>query len=247
MGISFDAPLALLLLPALLAVVIALHLASRRRLGVGRRRAALAVRVAAALGRSSSRSPGSSSCCRWTGWRWSSSWTCPTRSAPPGARRRSRSCARRSRRRTDEDVAGIVAFGGDALVERLPSDLAEIDRIASTPVKSRDRHRAPRCAWPPRSSRTTPRSGSCCSRTATTRPATARPRPRWRPPAGSRSRRSSSGSAAATRSLVERLTAPSTARLGESIDGHGRHHLHRRPAGDGPALRRRRARRVDRP
>ena len=36
----------------------------------------------------------------------------------------------------DEDVAGIVAFGGDALVERLPSDLAEIDRIASTPVQS---------------------------------------------------------------------------------------------------------------
>ena len=39
------------------------------------------------------------------------------------------------------DVAGIVAFGSDALVERLPSELAEIDRIASTPVKSRDRHR----------------------------------------------------------------------------------------------------------
>ncbi|MEA2577634.1 MAG: hypothetical protein QOD78_1222, partial [Chloroflexota bacterium] len=34
------------------------------------------------------------------------------------------------------DVAGIVAFGKEALVERLPSDLAEIDRIASTPVRS---------------------------------------------------------------------------------------------------------------
>ena len=32
-------------------------------------------------------------------------------------------------------MAGIVAFGADALVERLPSDLAEIDRIASTPVR----------------------------------------------------------------------------------------------------------------
>ena len=41
----------------------------------------------------------------------------------------------------DEDVAGIVAFGGDALVERLPSDLAEIDRIASTPVTRRHGHR----------------------------------------------------------------------------------------------------------
>ena len=34
------------------------------------------------------------------------------------------------------DVAGIVAFGKEALVERLPSDLAEIDRIASAPVRS---------------------------------------------------------------------------------------------------------------
>ena len=36
----------------------------------------------------------------------------------------------------DGDVAGIVAFGREALVERLPSELAEIDRIASTPVRS---------------------------------------------------------------------------------------------------------------
>ena len=38
--------------------------------------------------------------------------------------------------RPDGDVAGIVAFGKDALVERLPSELTEIDRLASTPVKS---------------------------------------------------------------------------------------------------------------
>ena len=38
--------------------------------------------------------------------------------------------------RPDGDVAGIVAFGKQALVERLPSDLQEIDRLASTPVKS---------------------------------------------------------------------------------------------------------------
>ncbi len=36
----------------------------------------------------------------------------------------------------DGDVAGIVAFGKDALVERLPSELKDIDRIASAPVKS---------------------------------------------------------------------------------------------------------------
>ena len=44
--------------------------------------------------------------------------------------------------------------------------------------------------------------------------------------------RTSSGSAAATRSLVERLTSPSTARLGESIEVIARHHVDRRPAGD---------------
>ena len=32
------------------------------------------------------------------------------------------------------DVAGIVAFGKQALVERLPSDVAELSRLASTPV-----------------------------------------------------------------------------------------------------------------
>ena len=34
------------------------------------------------------------------------------------------------------DVAGIVAFGKGALVERLPAELRDIDRIASAPVTS---------------------------------------------------------------------------------------------------------------
>ena len=34
------------------------------------------------------------------------------------------------------DVAGIVAFGRDALVERLPEDVRDLDRLASTPIKS---------------------------------------------------------------------------------------------------------------
>ena len=38
MGIAFDVPVALLLLPALLAVVAVLHFASRRRMGNARRR-----------------------------------------------------------------------------------------------------------------------------------------------------------------------------------------------------------------
>ena len=46
------------------------------------------------------------------------------------------SCGARSRSDPTGDVAGIVAFGREALVERLPSDLADIDRIASTPVTS---------------------------------------------------------------------------------------------------------------
>ncbi len=37
--------------------------------------------------------------------------------------------------RPDGDVAGVVAFGKDALVERLPGELADLDRIASTPVR----------------------------------------------------------------------------------------------------------------
>ena len=180
MGIAFDAPLALLLLVPAARGDVALHLASRRRLGKRRRPVALVVRIG---------------CCSWP---WCSPWpgfqlvlpvdrlatcsssTCPTRSGrrPRG---RARVRARGAREEADEDVAGIVAFGSDALVERLPSELAEIDRIASTPVTSAtDIGAALRLAA--RCSPTTPRSGSCCSRTATTRPAPARPRRRSRRP-----------------------------------------------------------------
>ena len=135
MGISFDAPLALLLLPPLIAVVVALHLTSRRRLGKGRRRVALGVRIGLLLALRGRPWPGSSSCCRSTASPSCSSSTCPTRSGTQGREEAARLPAReRSRRSADEDVAGIVAFGSDALVERLPSELAEIDRIASTPV-----------------------------------------------------------------------------------------------------------------
>src|SRR6267142_1088235 len=44
MGIAFDAPLLLLLLPASLLFTVLLHLAARRRLGARRRRVALVVR-----------------------------------------------------------------------------------------------------------------------------------------------------------------------------------------------------------
>jgi Mg-chelatase subunit ChlD len=34
------------------------------------------------------------------------------------------------------DVAGIVGFGRSALVERLPSEVRDVDRIATTPVRT---------------------------------------------------------------------------------------------------------------
>ena len=37
--------------------------------------------------------------------------------------------------RPDGDLAGVVAFGTDALVERLPDELTDLDRIASTPAR----------------------------------------------------------------------------------------------------------------
>jgi uncharacterized membrane protein len=133
MGITFDAPLALLLLPPLVAIVVLLHMTSRRRLGAGRRRAALAVRVAVL----------SALVFALAGFQL----VLPVdrlavvfvvdMSDSVGTQGREDSLAyvrEALEAKQDEDVAGIVAFGGDALVERLPSDLAEIDRIASTPV-----------------------------------------------------------------------------------------------------------------
>jgi uncharacterized protein YegL len=133
MGISFEAPLALVLLVPLAAVVVVLHLLSRRRLGVGRRRAALAIRllVLAALAFA------------LAGFqlvlpvdRLAVVYVVDlSDSVGTAGREEALAYLRESlAAKKDEDVAGIVAFGQDALVERLPSDLAEIDRIASTPV-----------------------------------------------------------------------------------------------------------------
>ena len=135
MGITFDAPLALLLLPPLIAVVVVLHLTSRRRLGAGRRRAALGVRIAllgalvAALAGLQLVLPVDRLAVVFV----------VDLSDSVGTQGREDSLAyvrEALAAKSDEDVAGIVAFGSDALVERLPSELAEIDRIASTPVTS---------------------------------------------------------------------------------------------------------------
>ncbi len=135
MGISFDAPLALLLLVPAMALTVALYLGAKRRVGVGRRRLALVVRtilltclvlalagfrlvlpvdrLATVFVVDLSDSVGND------GREDALAFLRDTLAVIP-----------------DGDVAGIVAFGKDALVERLPSDLEDIDRIASTPIRS---------------------------------------------------------------------------------------------------------------
>jgi uncharacterized membrane protein len=135
MGVGFDAPLALLLLVPALGLTVALHAASRRRLGAGRRRLALIVRsivlVALVFALAGFRlvlpvdrlatvyvvdlsdSVGQS------GREDALAWLRESLEAMP-----------------EGDVAGIVGFGRGALVERLPQEVREIDRIASTPVRS---------------------------------------------------------------------------------------------------------------
>ncbi len=135
MGISFDTPLALLLLIPALAITIGLHLGARRRMGSGRRRAALALRsvLLAAL------------VFALAGFqlvlpvdRLATVFVVDLSDSVGNAGREDALAFLRETlaERPADDVAGIVAFGKQALVERLPSDLTEIDRIASTPVRS---------------------------------------------------------------------------------------------------------------
>jgi uncharacterized membrane protein len=135
MGIGFDTPQALLLLIPALALTLALHLASRRRVGLGRRRIALLVRtvVLTAL------------VLALAGFRL----VLPvdrlatvfvvdlSDSVGTGGRQDALAWLRESLKAMPEgDVAGIVGFGKAALVERLPQEVREIDRIATTPVRS---------------------------------------------------------------------------------------------------------------
>ena len=134
MGFAFDAPLALLLLVPALGLTIALHLASPP------------AQCPPTEGR-----PGPA-CLRARGTRLRARRVpagSAGRSAGDGVRRRPLEFGGQRRaggrpglpsrdagRERDGDVAGIVAFGREALVERLPSELEELDRIASTPVRS---------------------------------------------------------------------------------------------------------------
>ena len=135
MGIGFDSPTALLLLVPVLVLTIGLHLASRRRVGLGRRRLALFVRVVV-LG---------ALVLALAGFRL----VLPvdrlatvfvvdlSDSVGTAGREDALAWIRDSLEVMPEgDVAGIVGFGRAALVERLPQEIREIDRIATTPVRS---------------------------------------------------------------------------------------------------------------
>jgi len=135
MGISFDAPLALLLLIPVLVLTVGLHASARRRMGSGRRRAALLVRslllvaLVMALAGFQLVLPVD---------RLATVFVVDMSDSVGNAGREDALAFLRETlaEKRAGDVAGIVAFGKEALVERLPSELADIDRIASTPVKS---------------------------------------------------------------------------------------------------------------
>jgi len=135
MGIALDTPLALLLLVPAVGVTLGLHLASRRLLGSRRRRIALLVRtvllaaLVLALAGLQVVLPVD---------RLATVFVVDLSDSIGNAGRQDALAFLRETLAVKPagDVAGIVAFGKQALVERLPSDLTEIDRIASVPVKS---------------------------------------------------------------------------------------------------------------
>ncbi|HZM73754.1 MAG TPA: VWA domain-containing protein [Candidatus Polarisedimenticolia bacterium] len=135
MGVRFDTPVWLVLLVPLLGLTFLLHLAARRRLGTTRRRIALALRtlVLVAL------------VFALAGFqlvlpvdRLATIFVVDLSDSVGNSGRETALAFIRDslEEMPEDDVAGIVAFGRDALVERLPEDLRTVDRIHSTPVKA---------------------------------------------------------------------------------------------------------------
>ncbi len=135
MGISFAEPLTLLLWPLLFGLTLLLHLAARRRLGDLRARLGLAVRglllaaLVLALSGVSVVLPVD---------RLATVFVVDLSDSVGNTGRADALAFIREAlaERPSDDLAGIVAFGKDALVERLPGELQDVDRLASTPVKS---------------------------------------------------------------------------------------------------------------
>ena len=215
MGIAFDAPLALLLLPPLLAVVVVLHMLSRRRMGKGRRRAALVIRslllagLVGALAGFQLVMPVDRMAVVYV--------VDMSDSVGTAGREEALAYLRASlAERKDDDLAGIVAFGGDALVERLPADLEELDRLASTPTQgATDIGAALRLAaalFPDDAQKRIVllSDGNDTTGSGQSEAALAAAR-------GIQVQTHLTGLAGRDEVLVERATSPSTARLGESI------------------------------
>ncbi|NJD30219.1 MAG: VWA domain-containing protein, partial [Chloroflexi bacterium] len=135
MGVRFESPAWLLLLLPLLAATIVPWLAARRRVGAARRRAALVLRAVLLA----------SLVFALAGFQLvlpvDRLATVFVVDLSDSIGREGREDALAFLRETLEempegDQAGIVAFGRDALVERLPEEIREIDRLRSVPTRS---------------------------------------------------------------------------------------------------------------
>jgi uncharacterized membrane protein/Mg-chelatase subunit ChlD len=134
MGVTFETPLWLLLLPPALAFTVLLHVGARRRMGAGRRRAAVLVRallltaLVFALAGFQVVLPVD---------RLATVFVVDlSDSVGTAAHEDALAFIRDSLKEMPEgDLAGIVAFGKQSLVERLPADVREISRLASSPIR----------------------------------------------------------------------------------------------------------------
>ncbi|HEX2625952.1 MAG TPA: vWA domain-containing protein, partial [Candidatus Limnocylindrales bacterium] len=134
MGIRFETPIWLLLLVPTLLVTFVPYIAARRRIGAGRRRAALAIRTLLM----------SALIFALAGFqlvlpvdRLATVFVVDLSDSVGEAGREDALAFLRQTLDVmpEGDQAGIVAFGKDALVERLPEEVRDIDGLRSAPVK----------------------------------------------------------------------------------------------------------------
>ena len=134
MGVTATAPLLLLLIPLVVGLVVGLQLLAKGSLGDARARLALLVRallvaaLAMALAGVAVILPAD---------RLATVFVVDLSDSVgnPGRAEALAFVRDALEERPVGDVAGVVAFGRDALVERLPDELTDLDRIASTPVR----------------------------------------------------------------------------------------------------------------